>query len=373
MIDSIMAYQVLFAFVLCLVVLNNLTNFGYEKLWVGIIFITLIAFGGFRGGFTTDYPHYVRAYEYFKHASITEFFTLSNEVYYLEKGYAFFYYLLGKIFDSPIPMFVLSMIAIIVPIWKKCKETISPMLFIILYLCVGNYFASFNIMRQVIVASLFLFAIKYIKSGDFKNYLFFCIALSFIHVSCLLLIPFYFLLRMRPNIKTILINFMIVGVFLLFWDKAVYLVDFYLFNLKFTREHDLKATTNYMTIVVPLVLGIYTLYLSWIQSKGFKQTDIHQKDNALSLKEVPTEYIEWYFCLYWVLTFVLSLKLTYFSRFSTFFVVPALTLTVNSTFKINKDNNIKIITIAIYICCFIYYMFFGQYYSTYYFFWQKGI
>lgn len=72
----------------------------------------------------------------------------------------------------------------------------SPFISIFVFLGFFYYFNSFNIIRQSLaMAIVFLFATKYLTSGEFSKYLIVIIISAMMHYSAIVMIPLYFICR----------------------------------------------------------------------------------------------------------------------------------------------------------------------------------
>lgn len=94
-------------------------------------------------------------------------------------------------------------------IYKQSKYI--PFSILVFFLSVF-YFNSLNQMRQGISMSIFLFAMQYIESRDWKKYFFWVLIAIGIHFSALIYIPLYFIYGWKADLKKHIILF--VGVLL---------------------------------------------------------------------------------------------------------------------------------------------------------------
>lgn len=119
--------------------------------------------------------------------------------------------------QSPQILFIVSAVIINVFIMLFIKENtdfydLGYFLFIALYF----YYSSFNIMRQWIAMSIFLYALKFAYDRKIIKYLL-CIAIaSIFHKTALLTIPIYFIFQMKINIKNLAI--LICGLLVVVWQ-----------------------------------------------------------------------------------------------------------------------------------------------------------
>jgi transmembrane protein EpsG len=77
------------------------------------------------------------------------------------------------------------------------------------FLTSGLYFNSMNFMRQFIAALFVAFALKYVARKRFSRYAALVLLASAFHFSALLLLPFYFIFKLRFN--SVVLAFMLAG------------------------------------------------------------------------------------------------------------------------------------------------------------------
>lgn len=155
------------------------------------VFLLMLFIAGFRSGIGTDYKTYL------------DFFLSSNPAEFdMEPPYL----LIKKIADifhfPSATFFLLTAFLTLFFVYKGLLRYATNIeLAIILYVLVGLYTNSFNIIRQLIAASVYLcYALKYLERGDFKRYFGVVLFAAIFHFSALALLPVYFLVRKEYNI-----------------------------------------------------------------------------------------------------------------------------------------------------------------------------
>ena len=167
---------------------------GSEKTNVSSFFIfsSLFMMSGFRYMVGTDFLAYKGYFE-----SINRY-SFANPFY--DKGYYLLNRFISFFTDNSQYVFLATSFIIIYLVNKTLKDySISYTLSIFLFVTLYFYNNSFNIVRQFIVVSLILYSIKYLVNKDFKGYLVLILIASLFHDTALLMIPFYWILRMRFN------------------------------------------------------------------------------------------------------------------------------------------------------------------------------
>ena len=341
-------------------VLMSLYTFDWSKENVKkavlIFTIFLIAVGGLRGGFTTDYSHYVRHYEIIRNQDFSFFLNYRGE-----KGFGLFMFILSRFFESPIPFFVICMTITLIPIYVFSCKSKNPFLFMLLYLSFGVMFQSYNIMRFFVMSSLYLLSIEWIKKGNFARYFIFVLFLATIHTTALFLIPFYFILRLEINEKTILLHVVLISFMLFFLTPLMNYFDALFYHSKFaTRDiGQVGADRSFKSLIVPLVFFV-----------GFIITEISLKKNNVIKKSVE-DCILVNGSIYWFASFFIALKFAILGRFTYVFFPFFVLGFVNNVISCPKNQKFPVVWLFFCFCA-LYYFIFGQYTNEFYFYWQTS-
>ncbi|QEZ70104.1 EpsG family protein [Paraclostridium bifermentans] len=162
-----------------------------------IMFLSMWIVAGIRYNVGTDYTLYSN---YFKNINSI---TLENSV--MEIGYMWLNKVTNFFCDSNQIIFIVTSFITIYLVFKTIlkyskRYELSLYLFITMYF----YYSSFNITRQYIAIAITFYAIKYIINSNFKKYIISVIVASLFHNSALIMIPFYFILKMNINKKLVL-------------------------------------------------------------------------------------------------------------------------------------------------------------------------
>ena len=83
---------------------------------------------------------------------------------------------------------------------KKYSESMLISLFV--YITLGQYAFCFNGERQALAIAIYILAIQYIKSRDFKKYCLIVLIAALFHKTIIVAIPLYFLFIKEVNMKT---------------------------------------------------------------------------------------------------------------------------------------------------------------------------
>ncbi|WP_418352010.1 EpsG family protein [Shewanella algae] len=116
--------------------------------------------------------------------------------------------------NSNVPVFaLLAFITVYLFLDFILKNTHSIFVSFCIFLCFGGfYLGMFNHVRQFLAVSIFLYSFKYIRNGSFFSYLVCILIASSVHYSAVLMVPMYFILKLRLNFRNVL--FLIVCYFI---------------------------------------------------------------------------------------------------------------------------------------------------------------
>ena len=216
---------------------------------------------------------------------------------------------------------------------KNCKSVFLPaMIYIALF-----YANTFNVTRQWIACSIFLYAFNFIKEKKMIEYFAFCIIAALFHSSAIFLILLYPLLR--KNDKVIKKQLIILGIGLLAILHYAHILRF-LLSGKFVVLDTYSKYSDYSqgvaNYVYPTICGL-TLFVLNFYFKNLK----HNKENGIKII---------YLSLALILS-ILSMKSFIFYRYCIYFL-PSLILALPIILELFKKSNrlfIKIV-ICIFLC-----------------------
>lgn len=151
---------------------------------------------GLRYNVGVDFQEYERIFELVR----TSDFNSAPLINLLVKFFSYFT-------ESNLPIFLVLSISttylFLNFIFKYSKDHFVSLL---LFLCFGGfYLASFNHVRQLLAVSIFLFSIRFILDRKFTKYLI-CICLaSLAHYSALLLLPFFYIVKLKFSFRSVVL------------------------------------------------------------------------------------------------------------------------------------------------------------------------
>lgn len=183
-----------------LAIYSNCKNVIIKKRIVYLIIFFLIYFSGFRDGLGSDYDRYI--------VGIAARANISNLVFgFSEPLFNFICIFIDVSIFSPILFFLLAAYVTNAGICGFLfKDNLYAAWSILFYLLIPTlYPMSFNIVRQFFSVGIFFYSLRFL-GVSFKKYFFLCLLAALMHMSAIILIPFYWILN--KNIKR---NYLVIG------------------------------------------------------------------------------------------------------------------------------------------------------------------
>lgn len=172
-----------------------------HNLWMILPMLPMAIVGGIRYGVGQDYFYtYVPIFK--------KLLIGSSEDIWGEAGYILLNKLVQLFTDDYAGIFIVTSFIFAFFIINSIIENSNNKCFsIYLVICSGYYFCSLNGIRQMLAASILLYAIKFIVNRDKTKFMLLVILASTIHLSSLIFIPIYFLSCLKlKNFHRILIT-----------------------------------------------------------------------------------------------------------------------------------------------------------------------
>lgn len=276
-----------------------------KKIYCALAGVALFLVAALRSGVGYDYNLYGTWFLQARH----EFdFKLSG--YKQEKGFLMPVKFLADATDDYQIMFIIIaavMAAAVMLYIYFCTE--KPYLGVFCFLAFGVFFNSMNFMRQMIAAAVLLFAMQYIKKKQFFRFLVVVLFASTFHVSALIMVVFYFLLKIKMNWASLGVYTGALVIFFLTSEKILTLITKY-----FYTGYQLGSNVEITNGVAP----IYTIFFGIFFALAFAvRNRLCKKDefNNVLLN-----------CMFFVFFFeAMGVKHAIVSRFSILFIIPAMT------------------------------------------------
>jgi transmembrane protein EpsG len=318
-------------------------------------FILLVFFSGFRGDFTSDYKNYASLFDLYNSFDFTE--VLKN-FFYEERGFVLFSRFIGLFTSNAIYLMLITSIIIVFFFLKEFKNDSEQLwLSVLLFVNIGAYYTSFNIMRHILAAAIVFAGSKYLYNRKFYKYLLIIIIATMFHATAILMLPFYFILNMKCN----KLNFSIITlgtIFLTtFLDKIMSFVFMFVFKRYANYSYGMTGL-NLTSVVVPISILIFII----LHKKCF---NINNTKNRIWINAT----------IYYVVFSVLGLKIQMIQRFAEYFA-PYVLLLIPLVCARIKDKSQRILyyfLIVILLIVYNYVILSGTGYDPYYFIWNKHL
>lgn len=335
--------------------LHDGADISKTPLFFVLVSIYIILITGLRGGFSPDYYNYTYLFEA---SSRVNFTGILNNTLGVERGYILINKFVYMISSNPVfLMIVIAMLTIFSYMYVYHKYSSKVWLSVVLLLCLGSYFTIFNTMRQFFAASLTFLASKYIYEKNFMKYTVSILAISSIHSSAIIMLPFYFLLQVRWNkIINLVIaaGLMMIYTVTLFFYKDIldFITKYFLPEYNVVDAFGVDNGVSFFYVLRPLVLiCILLLYLKYIDMGDLKQ--------RVWLNSV----------LFWLIISFLTTKVEIIQRF-TYFFIPYSTLLIPQIIYNAKEKKVKLLILLIFLCFALSYSLVTNWDGIYYFFWE---
>lgn len=232
-------------------------------IFIIITFTQLIAISIFRYKIGYDYNMYASGY-YFMH--IDGFETMSYKDW--EIGFVFLTKLLSFILPDHLYYMGFFVIAALVPaaifIYKNSE---IPWISTIIYVNTFLFFMSMNFVRQAVALSLVMLAWHFIKKKKFIPFLIIILFASLFHQTVLIMIPIYFIIKMKVGLKEL-----IVYAYFLLW---FYISSTGFINILTTFFHEEYSGSIFITEGISFIYSIFPVAVTIIAFLLSKSSSIN--------------------------------------------------------------------------------------------------
>lgn len=288
--------------------------------FVMIAFTQLFIIMAFRKQIGYDYNMYAVG---FRNMARSGFDVLSYKDW--EPGFVIFTKLLGmiNIMDYQWYMVILSIIAIVPAALFIYKNSEAPWISTILYVNMFLFFMSMNFLRQMIALSLLMLAWHFMKKNKFILFAVIIIIASFFHQTVLIMLPAYFLVKIKPGIKELIIY-----AFILLW---FYTASTNLIDLVTTFYHE---EYNNSIFIKQGVAAVYSILPVFITAAAF----VLVKAGTINLTNENKYLIN--LALIGTIMMITMSKHSIIERFSYYFI-PAMILAAPMMFKALQAKGVK--------------------------------
>lgn len=194
----------------------------------------------------------------------------------------------------------------------------KPYLSVFFFLTFGLFFNSMNFMRQMIAAAVLLYAMQYIRKNQFIRFLALVLFASVFHVSALIMLPFYFILRIKMDWLTLGTYTAVTVIFMLFsWDILDFITDYVYKGYDPSRSAEVINGTN------PIYAVFFSVFflLAFLLRKELVKEDSF--NNVLLNCMFFTAFFE-----------IIGVRHAILSRFAVLFFIPAVVVLIPRAFLV---------------------------------------
>lgn len=151
----------------------------------------------------TDYFYtYVPVFMRIAAGSYAGYITPTGSIMTIEPGYQLLNYIVSRFTDNYVWIFAVTALIFICFVYKAIYEqSVAPCFSIFLLVAGIHYFSFLNGMRQMIVAAVFLYAVRYLDEKKYITYVIVILLAATIHISALVYLPFLLLANININKK----------------------------------------------------------------------------------------------------------------------------------------------------------------------------
>lgn len=315
-------------------------------------FLVLFFVSGFRGDFTADYKEYTYLFDLYNSFKFSDVFEANL---YQEIGYIALSRFIGFFTHNELYLFIITSFIILCAFYKQFKNDSAYMwLSVLLFVTVGSFYTSFNIIRQILAAAIVFSGSRFLYERKMLKYFLVIVLASLFHRTALIMLLFYFILNFKINYKNMFIVSLGVLVISINLPMIVTIAQ-QIFYTAYTADAYGMTGLSFTNAVAPVSIFLF----SFIHRKKLDNNNIKQRVwmNA---------------AFYYALFNVLGTQIQMIQRLSEFFA-PYILLLIPLIFYRMRNNELK----AIYIMGFVTVLFLynlmtlsGTGYDPYYFVWQ---
>lgn len=316
-----------------------------NKCFFILIASVLLFFSAFRGDFSADYNGYAREiWLRFSNYSIKD---IINRGYNSnpEPGYLLFQYFVKQLTNNSLFIFVFSSLLIVASNLKEIKRSgVLPYLGVFLFVEVGNYYESFNLMRQVMSASIVILGSKYLFERKFWKYIIIVLIASTFHISALIMIPFYFVCGIKLGKKSLIIYPIVMFLLLFAQDRLMAFTGQYIWSW-----YDVSlGGYSWKNIIAGGLVAILGLSLYYTNTKSdIITSNDNSSGGVIDFQLEDNIYLSsTYFCLLFLL---MGLYFSYSKRFSSYFSLYSICFCCRQIERSHLKNALILALIVFYI------------------------
>src|SRR5699024_9565708 len=337
---------------------NSITRISYNKklpnsIYIIPSFMLLFIISAFRGDFMVDYNNYVEIFDTINLLSFVDSFKSGINI---EFGYILLNRVIGIFTNNPVYLFAVTTLIILYGFYHQFNRySVNIWLSVLMFATAGSYYASFNITRQILAVAIVFIGSKYLYERKFFKYMLFVFLAFLFHKSALIMIPFYFILNFRVNLRNLT----------LFAVCSFVLLFLFLFILSFLQN--LGIYDNYTSQAYGMLGQAATNVVLPVAFLVFALLNIKKLDSNNTMHRI------WFNATIFYAVFnILALQIEMVERIGRFFA-PYPLLLIPFLFSKMKNKNLRFIYIMVLVAVLVAYNFvvlFDSRFDPYYFIWD---
>lgn len=229
-------------------------NKNLDNMMFFFIFLAMILVSGLRDvSIGTDSVNYVLIFE--RTNAIDD---ILNQT--MEPGYLAIAWLAKKFGSNYIWLFIITAVISVAGLIGGIRRySLSPHLSFFFMIATGYYTFFFNGARQGIALAITFFTIGAFYEGKFKNLFFIVILASFFHLTALVLIPAYFLVRRDFSFKLLGYIFVLSAIASLFLNELFSLAG--TVDERFAKYGDYNKASGILTALYNLIIASFFIFI----------------------------------------------------------------------------------------------------------------
>lgn len=336
------------------IIIGNKRKISLRNIGIFLSFLILLILSTFRGDFTTDYSNYVYIFNRYNNISFSQFWYYtfnSSSLDSIEFGYASLNFAIGLITNNPIWIFFISSLLVLSPLAYIIKKySKNPWFAFVLFYVIGGYFTSFNIMRHMIAVSFFVLCIVLLSERKYIKALITFLIASLFHTSVFIVSPLLLIMFFKPTLKTTALYFFVGFISIILLNPIVQVINSLLYDgIYVNNDSGFGFQTRILTnAVIPFSIGLFTLFT------------YYTIDNKITINRVIINGT-----LLWVIFEIISLKLFFITRISSFFSFFAVLYIAKIISNIKDMRQKTIIYLALLFLLYIFFIIFSGWVNSY--------
>lgn len=301
----ILSFCFIMAFgIICMLLAPKKYKILLDYIFVGVTFLLLWFLASFRLDIGHDYSMYIESFfrmgrDSFSNLTYKDweigFILLTKTIVFFTKNQTFF-------------LMITSAISLAGPAYLIMRYSKNSLMSVALYLNLFFYYITFNFIRQAIAISIVCFAWTFLRKNKFIPYMLIIVLASLFHMTALIMIVVYFLVKFKPGIRTLLFY----AYLLLFY----YILSDGLLNILLSRIHTEYENSVFITNGVSFVYALLPVFICLLLVLSYRFIDNLSLDGRYLISLVL-------FATFWLLIMTKHALFERFSYYSYIFVILA--------------------------------------------------